>query len=129
VPSHLGASRLPTLRTYLVAASMIPLGALATLNMHTDAIANRFVSKLGVTGVNFRLSNLLDTALKPAGGAGKIEISNLITAIIALVLLAAIVFFLFGLIRMMSGQRGGLEAVGQVAFALIVGIAGLEVVA
>ena len=124
-----GRSSLPALRTYLLTASLIPVGALAVVNAHSDAIANRFVNKLGVTGVNFRLSNLLDTALRPADGAGKRELTNLIVAIIALVLLAAIVFFLFGVMKTMGGRRGGIESVGQVAFALIVGIAGLEIVA
>lgn len=95
----------------------------------TDAVANRFVTKLGVTGVNFSLSQLLDTLLKPAGGAGKSEISELIVAIVALVLLSAIVYFLLGVMRTLMGRRGGVEVVGQVVFALIMGIAVLSVLA
>jgi ABC-type multidrug transport system permease subunit len=95
----------------------------------TDAVANRFVSKLGVSGVSFSLSNLLDTLLKPAGGAGKSEINELIVAIVALVLLSAIVYFLFGVMRTLMGRRGGVEVVGQVVFALIMGIAVLSVLA
>jgi hypothetical protein len=91
------------------------------------AVADRFVKKLGVTGVDFSLSRLLDTLLKPAGGAGKSEISDLIVAIVALVLLGAIVYFLFGILRTMTGRRGGVEVVGQVVFALIMGIAVLSV--
>jgi hypothetical protein len=113
-----------------------PLAALAgvfagavifTVGPAPAAVADRFVKKLGVTGVDFSLSRLLDTLLKPAGGAGKSEISDLIVAIVALVLLGAIVYFLFGILRTMTGRRGGVEVVGQVVFALIMGIAVLSV--
>jgi hypothetical protein len=70
---------------------------------------------------------LIDTVLKPAAGAGKVEINDLIVAIVALVLLGAIVYFLFGVLRTLGGRRGGIEMVGQVVFALIIGIAGLEI--
>lgn len=106
------------------AASMAPLLA---ISVHTDAVANRFVDKLGVDGVDFRVSSLIDTVLRPAAGAGKVEINNLIIAIVALVLLGAVVYFLFGVLRTMGGRRGGVETVGQVVFALIIGIAGLEI--
>jgi hypothetical protein len=91
------------------------------------AVANRFVDKLGVEGVDFRVSRLIDTVLKPAAGAGKVEINDLIVAIVALVLLGAVVYFLFGVLKTLGGRRGGIETVGQVVFALIIGIAGLEV--
>jgi hypothetical protein len=106
------------------AASMAPLLA---ISVHTDAVANRFVDKLGVDGVDFRVSSLIDTVLRPAAGAGKVEINNLIIAIVALVLLGAVVYFLFGVLRTIGGRRGGVETVGQVVFALIIGIAGLEI--
>ena len=105
------------------------LALIAATNLQLDAVANRFVNKLGVKGVNFRLSNLVDTVLKPAAGAGKVEINDLIVAIVALVMLGAIVYFLFGVLKTLGGRRGGLEAVGQVVFALIIAIAGLEVLA
>ena len=106
------------------AASLAPLLA---SSLHPDAVANRFVDKLGVDGVDFRVSSLIDTVLKPAAGAGKVEINDLIVAIVALVLLGAIVYFLFGVLRTLGGRRGGVETIGQVVFALIIGIAGLEV--
>jgi hypothetical protein len=108
----------------LVAA---PLIVVVTVLSQPNAVANRFVNKVGIKGVNFRLSSLVDTVLKPAAGAGKVEIENLITALVAVVLLGAIVFFLFGIFKTASGRRGGIETVGQVVFALIIGIAGLEV--
>lgn len=118
-----------TARTRLLAAALIPLGLLATLGAQADAIANRFVAKIGVGGINFKLDNLLNVVLRPAGGAGKSEIRDLIVAIIALVLLTAICVFAFGVMKTMSGRRGGLEAIGQVVFALIIGIAGFSVLA
>ena len=121
-------ARINSLRELLLAA-VGPLALLAATNSQLDAVANRFVNKLGVKGVNFRLSNLVDTVLKPAAGAGKVEINDLIIAIVALVMLGAIVYFLFGVLKTLGGRRGGLEAVGQVVFALIIAIAGLEVLA
>jgi hypothetical protein len=106
------------------AASQAPLPA---SSLHPAAVANRFVDKLGVDGVDFRVSSLIDTVLKPAAGAGKVEINDLIVAIVALVLLGAVVYFLLGVLRTIGGRRGGVETVGQVVFALIIGIAGLEV--
>jgi hypothetical protein len=115
------------LRDRLLLVALTPLAAAATAGLQLDAVANRFVNKVGVDGVNFRLSNLIDTVLKPAAGAGKVEIRNLIVAIVALVMLGALVYFMFGILRTLGGRRGGIETVGQVVFALIVGIAGLEV--
>jgi hypothetical protein len=115
------------LRERLLPVTLPLLAVPAVAVWQPDAVANRFVNKIGVDGVDFRLSNLLDTVLKPAAGAGKVEINNLIIAIVALVMLGALVYFLFGILRTLGGRRGGIEAVGQVVFALIVGIAGLEV--
>ena len=111
----------------LLAAFALPVAPLVASSVQPLAVANRFVNKLGVEGVDFRVSRLVDTVLKPAAGAGKVEINNLIIAIVALVLLGAIVYVLFGVLRTMGGRRGGVETLGQVVFALIVGIAGLEV--
>jgi hypothetical protein len=123
------SARTNSLRELLLLAAAGPLALIAATNLQLDAVANRFVNKLGVKGVNFRLSNLVDTVLKPAAGAGKVEINDLIVAIVALVMLGAIVYFLFGVLKTLGGRRGGLEAVGQVVFALIIAIAGLEVLA
>jgi hypothetical protein len=119
--------RSPVARRDLLLVALTPLAVAAAPGLRLDAVANRFVNKLGVSDVDFRLSNLVDTVLKPAAGAGKVEINNLIIAIVALVMLGALVYFLFGILRTLGGRRGGIEAVGQVVFALIIGIAGLEV--
>lgn len=122
-------ARINLVRHLLLLAPVAPAAAIAAGGLRLDAVANRFVNKLGVKGVDFRLSGLVDTVLKPAGGAGKVEINNLIVAIVALVMLGAIVYFLFGVLKTLGGRRGGVEAVGQVVFALIIAIAGLEVLA
>jgi hypothetical protein len=114
---------------WLHLAGVSLIATLGATGLQLDAVANRFVNKLGVEGVNFKLSGLIDTVLKPAAGAGKVEIKNLIVAIVALVLLGAVVYFLFSVLGTMSGRRGGIEGVGRVIFALIIGIAGLEVLA
>jgi hypothetical protein len=116
-----------TVRERVLVAATASLAPLLATSVHLDAVANRFVDKLGVEGVDFRVSSLIDTVLKPAAGAGKVEINNLIIAIVALVLLGAVVYFLFGVLRTLGGRRGGVETVGQVVFALIIGIAGLEI--
>jgi hypothetical protein len=118
---------LGAVRDRLLGVALAFLAVPAVAVWHSNAVANRFVNKMGVEGVDFRLSNLVDTVLKPAAGAGKVEINNLIIAIVALVMLGALVYFLFGIMRMFGGRRGGVESVGQVVFALILGIAGLEV--
>jgi hypothetical protein len=120
------------LDTLLERSVLTGLGVVAPLAasmLQLDAVANRFVNKLGVDGVNFKVSSLIDTVLKPAAGAGKVEIKNLVVAVVALVLLGAVVYFLFSVLGTLSGRRGGIEGVGRVIFALIVGIAGLEVLA
>jgi hypothetical protein len=122
LPAHLTA-----VREQVQVGAAAPVGLLVAASAQPDAVANRFVNKLGVDGVDFRISNLIDTVLKPAAGAGKVEINNLIVAVVALVLLGAIIYFLFGVLKTLGGRRGGVETVGQVVFALIIGIAGLEV--
>ena len=120
---------LDTLLERSVRTGLGVVAGLAASMLQLDAVANRFVNKLGVDGVNFKVSSLIDTVLKPAAGAGKVEIKNLVVAVVALVLLGAVVYFLFSVLGTLSGRRGGIEGVGRVIFALIVGIAGLEVLA
>ncbi len=119
------------LRARLGALSLLPvglLGALGALSFQPDAVATKFVQKIGVSGVDFKLDHLISIVLKPAGGAGQSAIRNLIIAIVALVLLGALVYFLFGILSTMGGHRGGIEKVGAVVFALVVGIAVLEII-
>lgn len=119
------------LRRRLAALRLYAMGALVALAtaaaMAPDAVATRFVEKLGVGGTDFRLSSLLKTALAPAEGAGESEIMNLLKATVAVVLLGAFVYFLVAIFKTVGGRRGGVESILTIVFALIVGIAGLEV--
>lgn len=114
---------------WLTAALAGPLILLAAWSLQTDAVATRFVRELGIEGVNFRISDLIETALRPAGGAGEREIHDLLVAGVALVLVGAIAYFLLAVFRVFGGRRGGVEGVVQVVFALVMAIAGLQVLA
>ena len=126
------------LRDRIALAVLVPavvaLAVLSAAGTSAQAVANRFIDKVGASdlgggGLEFGLGSLLKKVLQPAGGAGLGEISTLITAMISLVLLGAIVYFVFGILKTVSGRRGGVEPILTVVFALIVGIAGLEVLA
>ena len=125
--------RLPAVRSRLsdriLLIGLAPLTLVTMVGAHTDAVATRFVDKLGVDGVDFKLSSLIKTALKPAGGAGQRELNDLLVAGVAVLLVGAVVFFLLGVFRTFGGRRGGIESVVQVVFALMIAIAGLEVLA
>lgn len=120
-----------TLRDRLALAVLLPavvaVSALTAAGLRTDAVAQRFVDKLGVDGVSLRLSDLVATVLAPAEGAGQSEINRLIVAVVAIVLLGAFVYFLLAIFKTLGGRRGGVESILTVVFALVVGIAGLEV--
>jgi hypothetical protein len=92
-----------------------------------DAVANKFAENLGATGIKFGMDSLITKALAPAGQAGHDKIRNLLLAAVAIVLLGGLVFFLLSVFRTLGGRRGGLEGVGQVLFAIILAIAGLEI--
>lgn len=126
MPSFLPA-RAVALRDWLIAASFLPVGVLIAANVHCEAVANKLVDRLGAKGVNWGIDSMIKTVLAPAQGAGEAKIKNIMLAIVALVLLGALVFFLFGVFRTLGGRRGGIEAVGQVLFAIILAIAGLEI--
>ncbi len=116
----------------VVAYPMVVVVAwLATVNLQLGAVAEKLVAKLGVMEGNpdLGLLSLVGTILAPADGAGLAEISNLLKAIVALVLLGAFVYFLLAIFQTMGGRRGGVESVLQVVFALVIGIAGIEVLA
>jgi hypothetical protein len=115
-------------RDWLTAVSLIPLTAFVIVDTHVDAVANKLIQSLGVSNeVKWGLNGMIKTVLAPAEGAGEQKIKNLLFAVIALVLLGALVFFLFGVFRTLGGRRGGIESVGQVLFAIILAIAGLEI--
>ncbi len=109
---------------------LLPPVLLATVGafaFQPDVVANKLIKKIGVN-INFKLDSLITTVLKPADGAGGSEIKALIIAIVALVFIGAIVYFLFGILSTLGGRRGGIEKVGAVVFALVAGVAIFEVI-
>ncbi len=131
----LPAHKLRALWHWLLSLPLVALGLLALVGIQADAVANRFTQKLGLVGGEsigggpLNVTRLLNKVLEPAEGAGSRELKALIFALIALVVLGGIVYFVLAMIKLMGGKRGGLEGVGQVVVAFIVGIAVLEVLA
>ncbi len=123
--------RLSGVRPRLEALALVPavlVAAPAAVSFQPDAVATKFVNKLGIGGLSFKLDNILNVVLKPAGGAGLPEIKDLVIAIVALIFLGAIVYFAFGILSTMGGRRGGVEKVGAVIFSLVFGIAALSII-
>jgi hypothetical protein len=125
--SLLISTRVASLREWLIAASLVPLTLAVAAGVRLDAVATKFATELGTPEIKFEMNDLIDKALAPANGAGKEKIKGLIIASVALVLLGGLVFFLLSIFRTLGGRRGGLEGVGQVLFAIILAIAGLEI--
>lgn len=111
--------------------SVVVMAWLATMNLHLGAVAEKLVAKLGVMEgrPDLGLLSLVGTILEPADDAGRSEITTLIQAIVAVVLLGAFIYFLLAIFQTMGGRRGGVESILQVVFALVIGIAGIEVLA
>ena len=120
-------TRATSLREWLIAASLVPLTLAIVAGVRLDAVANKFADNLGANGIKFGMDSLITKALAPADGAGADKIRNLLIAAVAIVLLGGLVFFLLSVFRTLGGRRGGLEGVGQVLFAIILAIAGLEI--
>ncbi len=125
--SLLISTRVASLREWLIAASLVPLTLAVAASVRLDAVATKFAEELGTSEIKFEMDDLVTKALAPADGAGKEKIKGLIIASVALVLLGGLVFFLLSVFRTLGGRRGGLEGVGQVLFAIILAIAGLEI--
>jgi len=94
---------LPTaLRDRRLPLALAPVALIASWQLQSSAVANRSAEDLGVEGVGFSLSDLGNVVLEPAGGAGQEEIMHLIVAIVTLVSLAAIAYFVFGIRKTMG---------------------------
>jgi hypothetical protein len=111
----------------LVVAS---LSAAAPLN----AVAGKVMTQIGLPKINgkelkFDIESLASAVLAPAGGAGKETVLMAIVAVFALLFLAAIVYFVFGLIQGLRGARGGVETAFGVVASLVIAIVGFQVLA
>ena len=112
------------------AVTAAALGASASLS----AVAGKVMEQIGLPKVGgqelkFDVQSLATAVLRPADGAGQSTVLSAIVAVFALLFLAAIVYFVFGLIQGLRGARGGVETAFSVVAALVVAIVGFQVLA
>jgi len=99
-----------------------------------SAVAGKVMDQIGLPKIGgkelkFDIESLADAVLRPAEGAGKSTVLSAIVAVFALLFLAAIIYFVFGLIQGLRGARGGVETAFSVVAALVVAIVGFQVLA
>jgi hypothetical protein len=99
-----------------------------------SAVAGKVIDQIGLPKVagqdlKFDVGSLVTAVLKPADGAGQSTVMSAIVAVFALLFLAAIIYFVFGLIQGLRGARGGVETAFSVVAALVVAIVGFQVLA
>lgn len=110
--------------------------AMLSLSFGTSlsAVAGKVIDQIGLPKVagqelKFDVASLVTAVLKPADGAGQSTVMGAIVAVFALLFLAAIIYFVFGLIQGLRGARGGVETAFSVVAALVVAIVGFQVLA
>lgn len=110
--------------------------AVAALGLCTglSAVAGKVMEQIGLPKIGgqelkFDVQSLATAVLRPADGAGQSTVLSAIVAVFALLFLAAIVYFVFGLIQGLRGARGGVETAFSVVAALVVAIVGFQVLA
>jgi len=115
---------------------MVALMAVASVGVSTglSAVAGKVIDQIGLPKVGgqelkFDVESLTTAVLRPADGAGQSTVLSAIVAIFALLFLAAIVYFVFGLIQGLRGARGGVETAFSVVAALVIAIVGFQVLA
>ncbi len=99
-----------------------------------SAVAGKVMSEIGLPKIKgkelkFDIESLANAVLAPADGAGQSTVLSAIVAIFALLFLAAIIYFVFGLIQGLRGARGGVETAFSVVAALVIAIVGFQVLA
>jgi len=99
-----------------------------------SAVAGKVMDQIGLPKVGgqelkFDVESLATAVLRPADGAGESTVLSAIVAIFALLFLAAIIYFVFGLIQGLRGARGGVETAFSVVAALVIAIVGFQVLA
>ena len=115
---------------------MAALAALMSFSVCTSlgAVAGKVMDQIGLPKVGgkelkFDVESLATAVLAPADGAGLPTVISAIVAIFALLFLAAIIYFVFGLIQGLRGARGGVETAFSVVAALVIAIVGFQVLA
>ena len=112
-----------------------PVAAMSlNLFVGLSAVAGKVMDQIGLPKIGgkelkFDIESLADAVLRPAEGAGKSTVLSAIVAVFALLFLAAIIYFVFGLIQGLRGARGGVETAFSVVAALVVAIVGFQVLA
>ena len=99
-----------------------------------SAVAGKVMNQIGLPKIKgkelkFDIESLATAVLAPADGAGRETVLMAIVGIFALLFLAAIIYFVFGLIQGLRGARGGVETAFSVVAALVIAIVGFQVLA
>ena len=120
-------------RTGTTVAAMTTTAVLGTV-AGLSAVAGKVMEQIGLPKIGgqelkFDVQSLATAVLRPADGAGQSTVLSAIVAVFALLFLAAIVYFVFGLIQGLRGARGGVETAFSVVAALVVAIVGFQVLA
>ena len=105
-----------------------------TAGASLSAVAGKVMDQIGLPKIGgqelkFDVQSLATAVLRPADGAGQSTVMSAIVAIFALLFLAAIIYFVFGLIQGLRGARGGVETAFSVVAALVIAIVGFQVLA
>ena len=109
-----------------VASASVSAGLSAVAGKVMDQIG---LPKIGGQELKFDVESLATAVLRPADGAGQSTVLSAIVAVFALLFLAAIIYFVFGLIQGLRGARGGVETAFSVVAALVVAIVGFQILA
>lgn len=120
-------------RTGTTAAAVTTTAVLGTV-AGLSAVAGKVMEEIGLPKIGgqelkFDVQSLATAVLRPADGAGQSTVLSAIVAVFALLFLAAIIYFVFGLIQGLRGARGGVETAFSVVAALVVAIVGFQVLA
>jgi hypothetical protein len=106
------------------------LGTVAGLSAVAGKVMEQIgLPKIGGQELKFDVQSLATAVLRPADGAGQSTVLSAIVAVFALLFLAAIIYFVFGLIQGLRGARGGVETAFSVVAGLVVAIVGFQVLA
>ena len=105
-----------------------------TAGASLSAVAGKVMDQIGLPKIGgqelkFDVQSLATAVLRPADGAGQSTVLSAIVAVFALLFLAAIIYFVFGLIQGLRGARGGVETAFSVVAALVIAIVGFQVLA
>lgn len=119
-----------TISRTATAVAVAALSVFSSLN----AVAGKVMDQIGLPAVGgkklkFDVESLAEAVLRPADGAGQSTVLSAIVAVFALLFLAAIIYFVFGLIQGLRGARGGIETAFSVVAALVMAIVGFQVLA